>query len=528
MLTLVFFITLMVVGVLIYKDYGVPYDEPGQIQIAVWNHRYIFNGDPTLLSYPFRYYGVTFELPLLELSSHVAKSESVNVRHLALYLSFLASLVVFYLFSRRLFRNPWWGLLAAGLLASSPRIFADAFYNSKDIPFMDVFIVSVWTLVLLIDSLLRKHSQLNIRALLGLHAAASAALIGTRVAGVAIVPLSLVLLLAVEWGSLKSWKHTVLDLLLYLALTAGLTVLFWPILWHDPVGEFLNAFKLMSRYDVYGKAVLYMGKYFPSTALPWHYLPVWIGISTPLIVLAGMIIGVVDGVGSLIVLIRKGFGRWIKSLARLISDSDALAWLAVLGWLVIPVVAVYGFRSVLYNGWRQMFFLYPALVLISVRGFSALYAWLVRYSHHWVGGTVVTLCVLAVGLAEPLGFMARYHPDENVYFNQLAGDPQTIRYRFEVDYWGLSYKQAIDYILAHDAGKEIPITVADTPGLDYIYSALSTAQRARLVILANQDNGARYFIGDFSFHPSDYYPSNQEFFSITVRGVKIIVVYRLR
>jgi len=37
-----------------------------------------------------------------------------------------------------------------------PRIFADAFYNSKDIPFLVACITAVWTLVILSDALAKK------------------------------------------------------------------------------------------------------------------------------------------------------------------------------------------------------------------------------------------------------------------------------------------------------------------------------------------------------------------------------------
>ncbi len=362
----------------------------------------------------------------------------------------------------------------------------------------------------------------------GLHAAACAGLIATRVAGVAIVPISLVLVLVSEWSESRFWKQALVDLLIYIGLCAGLTVLFWPILWHNPFGEFLNAFQQMSRYDVYGKDVLFMGKFIYSGSLPWNYLPVWFAISTPLVVLAGIFLGVVAGIGRLIASIRGRMVHWIQSFAGWISNPDTLAWLAALGWLILPLAAVYMFHSVLYNGWRQMFFIYPPLVLISVYGFSAFHGWLVRVSRRALVGTLVTLLGLAVGLAEPVGFMIRYHPYEYIYFNQLAGNPATIQQRYELDYWGLSYKHAIDYILAHETRNPIKITVADTPGLDYIYSALPPAQRSRLEILTNQDNGAYYFVGDYLFHPREYYPSNLEVFSVYVRGIKIIVVYKLR
>ena len=89
--------------------------------------------------------------------------------------------------------------------------------------------------------------------------------------------------------------------------------------------------------------------------------------------------------------------------------------------------------------------------------------------------------LLLIGVLEPVWFMVRYHPYENVYFNILAGNGATLRQRFEMDYWGFSYKQGIDFILANDPGKNIRIYVADPPGEDYINSGLSSQNKARLI-----------------------------------------------
>jgi hypothetical protein len=522
------FLTLFVVGVLVYKDFGVPVDEIYQLQVAIQNHRYIFNGDPSLLSFKDRYYGVTFELPLLWIATRFSKPEMVPIRHLSLYMAFLASLIIFYFLSRRLFHNPWWGLLSVCLLALSPRIFADAFYNSKDIAFMDAIILAFWTLLLAIDAIKKDHGRLVVGALVILHAVASAFLIATRVAGVMIVPVSVLLIIFSELRTQSFWKSVLFDLLLYLIVTVGLTILFFPVLWHNPLQEFLNAFQQMSNYVTYGKAVLYLGEFIPSEGLPWHYLPVWIGISTPIVVLLGFLFGIGNWIGNTILALHKRTENILEKLIQWISDPETLHWLAVIGWLVIPLISIYLFHSVLYNGWRHMFFIFPAIVLFSVRGFSALHKWLSQITGHGVEATIITVMVLAIGLFEPTWFLIRNNPYGNVYFNQLAGDPNTLRQRFELDYWGLSYKKAIDYILATDPSEKIPIYMADVSGLDYINSALSPEQKSRFVILDSPDKGARYFIGNFSFHPEDYYPKSKIYYSINVRGAEIIVVYQFQ
>jgi hypothetical protein len=526
-LALLFFASLLMTGLLIYKDFGVPVDEPYQLELAIKNHRYIFHDDPTLLSDRDRYHGVVIELPLFWAATRFSGSESVYVRHLLLYFAFLASLALFYLLSLHIFRNPWWGLLAVCMLAVSPRIFSDAFYNSKDIVFMDVFILATWTLVLVID-IPEKRKWIFTYVLILLHALTSSLLIGTRIAGVMIVPLSVVLLGISNYRINNSWRNTFISIFLYLTMTAVLTIVLWPVLWHDPLLEFINAFQQQSKYEAYGKAVLFKGLYYPSEALPWHYLPVWIGISTPIIILVGFVMGIGEWIRSTILFSQGVTENTLKKFGRWISNPDTLPWLAVAGWLVIPIISIYLFHSVLYNGWRHLFFIYPAIILFATRGFSSLHKWLSQLTGRRTEITILIMLVLVVGLFEPISFLSRYHRYGTAYFNQLAGDPKTIRQRFELDYWGLSYKEAIDYILATDQSEKIPIYLADVSGLDYINSALTKSQKSRLMVVDSPDNGARYFIGNYTFHPTDYYPSSRVYYSINVRGTEIIVVYQFQ
>ena len=442
-------------------------------------------------------------------------------RHLSIFLIFVCGLIPFYFLGRRIFHNTWWGLLAVGLLAISPRIFADAFYNSKDIPFLVACITSVWTLVLLSDALTKEYKWWILLGITVMHAGASAIFISTRVAGVMILPLTLLLLVMKTIESPTFWKRILSILLGYLALCAGLTILFWPILWHSPWKEFIHAFSIMSQYP-YSRPVLYGGSYFLPEELPWHYLPVWIGITTPMIVLAGTLPCILGWMGKIPAWIKsKEKGQFLRRNAAELS-----VWLVVLGWLAIPVAAIYIFHSVLYDGWRQMFFIYPAIVLVSLRGLIYVYHWMQRIPWNLSGIRIAAGMLLLTGLIEPAWFMVRYHPHENVYFNAFAGDPKTLRNRFEMDYWGLSYKQGIDAILANDLNKSIKIYAADPPGNDYINFGLTSGDKARLIMVADPAD-ANYFVSVFRWHPEDYaYPD--EFYSVRVRGTKILVVYHLQ
>jgi len=511
-----FFIALILLGCLVYKSYGIPWDESVQTQVGALNYRYIFKGDSALLSFPDRFYGAIFELPILWITSRFSIP-----RHLIIFMIFVFGLIPFYLLGRRLFHNSWLALLSTAILAISPRIFADAFYNSKDIPFMVASITAIWTLVIMGDTFRQKRNWLGVAAIIILHAAVCAVLIATRVAGIMIVPLTFILLILIAIEIPAFWKLALPTAFVYLALTVGLSILFWPILWQNPWTQFIHAFGVMSQYP-FGRGVLYAGQYFPAENLPWYYLPVWIGITTPLIVLAGILPGILDWIMSIFSLFRwKEKRQALKSLA-----SKIIPWIVVAGWLAIPGAAIYIFHSVLYDGWRQMFFIYPAIVLISVRGLIVLYHLIVRLPFNLNGMRIIAGLLLLAGLAEPVWFTVRYHPYENLYFNALAGTPSTLRQRFELDYWGLSYKQGIDYILAKDPGKSIKIFVSDPPGQDYINAGLSSNNKSRLISVSDLSD-ANYFISVFRWHPGDY-PYTDEFYSLNVRGTKIMVVYRLR
>ena len=352
---ILFFSVLILLGCLIYKDYGIPWDESIQTQIGALNYRYLFRGDHSLLSFSDRFYGAIFEVPLLWISSRLSIP-----RHLTIFLVFIFGIILFYFLGKRIFHSSWWGLLGASMLAISPRIFADAFYNSKDIPFLVAAIAAICTLVVLADALTKNDKWWILAPITVLHAGASAVFISTRVAGVMILPLTLLLLVIKIIELPASWKRILAILLVYLALSAGLTVLFWPILWQSPWREFINAFSMMSKYP-FGRPVLYEGKYFLPENLPWHYLPVWIGITTPVIVLAGILPCLLEWIGKIISFIKSRE----KTRFMIQSAPEISIWFVVIGWLVIPVAAVYLFHSVLYDSWRQMFFIYPAILLIS-------------------------------------------------------------------------------------------------------------------------------------------------------------------
>jgi hypothetical protein len=191
---------------------------------------------------------------------------------------------------------------------------------------------------------------------------------------------------------------------------------------------------------------------------------------------------------------------------------------------IAPILAVIIFKSTLYDGWRQMFFIYTSFLMIALAGIR-LSSRLVSQFFGKKWAPAIMGVVLLASFGSTIHFMIRYHPHQTVYFNQLAGrNMLTIKHRFELDYWGLSYYQALKYIADNDPSDGIKISVDNEPGIYNTY-LLDNSDRSRLIV-ASDMQGAKYFIGNFRVHPY-MYPYTNEFYSIKIGNAKILVVYKL-
>ena len=160
-----FFLSLLTLGILIHQDYGISFDEPAQRLIGATNLNHIaqiFNissilNNEVLAQFPKnlsqitdRDYGVIYEVPAAFME-HVfnlkQEREIYLARHFLTFLFFISGVYAVYHMAERRFNDWRIGLLAATFLILSPRIFADAFYNSKDLVFLSVFAIAMNTTI---------------------------------------------------------------------------------------------------------------------------------------------------------------------------------------------------------------------------------------------------------------------------------------------------------------------------------------------------------------------------------------------
>jgi len=259
----------------------------------------------------------------------------------------------------------------------------------------------------------------------------------------------------------------------FTAFYVFLVILLWPYLWEDPIGRMSGVFYFITHVPWKGPQ-LYLGEYYACGETPWHYIPVWVGISTPLLYLGLFLIGSAALIGDLLAQETRssaGASRFPKVWGPL-----------VLLWFFAPVLGSIALGVCTFNEFRHLFFIYPALILMGLRGLVAIFKLTDRFNDKFASA-VMKLILGAVIMAE-MGrvafFMVKYHPHENVYFNRLAGrDMASIARKFEMDYWGLSYKQGLEYILRLDASEVIPVSVDFRPG-QFNVRILPAKERHRL------------------------------------------------
>lgn len=487
-----FFALHLLIGLWIAPDYGVSFDEPIQRRHGIVSADYIretlglpgpdLEEEFDLPTYEHRHYGVAFQLVCFAFEK-ILGAETFRewhlLQHYLVFLLFWAAGIVFYRLLRRRWNDPRIALAGVALLVLMPRIFAHSFYNVKDLVLLSAVIFVLGAAARFFE----KKSTGN-AVLLGLTVAFAI--------NVRIVAVFLPVLIA-GWALITLRKKDILPLLVCGVTAAVTTIAIWPYLWTDPIGHFLESYRVMGKYP-WGGEVLLMGNfYYPAGGLPWFYLPVWIGLTLPipytLLFLAGL------------------------SRPRRAIDFFMLAFLA------FPVAMVLIKKSVLYDDWRQLYFLYPGMVWFM----AAALAWL---SEKWKG----TWAVLGGILAAVIGQMAYLHPHQQTYLNVLAGSHRTSRY--DMDYWGVAYKQAFEYILAHDTASVIPYYPQNYPGYAN-HAFLPEDQRKRFQEVYGDGAGAKYYLTNFRERREQkrfrnwIYPFEKEFGSVRAGKYKIIGIYHL-
>lgn len=496
----------VVISLFSHQDYGISSDESLQRELGKNVYNYVFYGDNTYEIMLDNDYGVAFEAPLYILTEKILgftdTKDIFEHRHLFSHWLFLVGVFFFFLLIKRLFKSDLLALIGILGFLLNPRIYAHSFFNSKDLPLLSFILIGLYFLFRVIEN--RRVLHVICLALI------SAVIVNNRIVGGVFVASTLFAFLIQFLKDNKGRKSVVKNGVVYGLIFSLFLYVTWPILWHNPIKELASIFNNMAHFR-WEENVLFLGDIINATNLPWYYLPVWIGTTTPLLILILSIAGALYLLFNLIKTINK------KELNELGVFS-----MSIVSFIVLPFCMVIVLGSVLYDGWRHFYFIYPAIIFFMVYLLSALHKnQVILYS------AVIVLLFFDSGV-----FMLQNHPYQQVYFNGLLSkNNNDIRHTMEADYWGTSYKQALLFIAEND--KREKITIAFETGICKDNIKMLPKEFRSKFSFTKQTDSANYFVTNYRWHmmKTQSFSESLKFepvYEVKVQNSSIMSAWKLR
>lgn len=445
-----FFALFFLIGISIFQDYGISTDELFQRAsgfywyISIVNELGINNDYINFLKDKFMnmessghlasgksiYYGVFFDLLsafIEEVFKIKTSYDAYYLKHFLTFTFFFLSSIIFYKLIVSRFKNKIFAIILTSFFIMSPRIFAESFYNCKDIIFMSLSVISLYYAFKYLEK-----QNLNNIIIFSLFAALSTQI---RIMGIFLFFLFLLVWFLQTLEEKDFFKKNFVHLISLIFFYFLFLYCFWPYLWGSPFENFFKAFKIFSNYS-WGSYVYYFGEYIKASNIPWHYVPVWIIITTPLVYLIVFFLGLI-----------KTLSSFSINLLNISENNNKRLWqgtnekkdLFLLLYLLLPIFIIIILNSTLYGGWRHLYFIYPGIIYFIAVGVEFIFKSKIKKNYK-----SLFIFILLMGLTYNLVNLIKLHPYQNIYFNAMV--EKKANKLFPIDYWGLANLEALKFV----------------------------------------------------------------------------------
>ena len=519
-----FFLAILLMGFLTVKGYGLAWDDLGELKIL----RMALQEYNAILPWDTVYGRALDEMGIQRISESIERDHGIcmyyplfwavctdaySPQQVSLiwrchtWAIFTLGLFALYAVARRMGFSRLLSITGVLFMLLSPRFFAEGHYNNKDIVLMALTLVLLWQSVRLMETPTWRCG-ISFALAAGLCAA-------TRVIGIAYCGLFGLMIIAFLWynrrQTLKIWGIG----LMTFALSCGVYILLTPSFLAAPGDFILHLLKNAVGFSRWHNSILYFGEVisYVLTKAPRSYLPVMFAITTPLWMIALLIFSCVHAV-------RAG---WARRISLLEDSRSTVATFCFLSW-ILPLFACIVLHTLVYNGWRHVYFLYGPMVLCMLYGLKALYnvfSGRVLLQKFLVLGTIACLAWNSAGIA-------MNHPYQYGYYNLLV--PRENRASLlELDWWNLSCTTALDKLLEQTDGI---VTVAASDRNTYSGLALGSdyvREPHRVdVIRWGENRQPQYILSNLSYAAiAEYEPAEnmRPVVSLSSYGADMTVIY---
>ena len=549
---LLLFALYFVIGLSIVGDYGKSFDEFIERNTTLANYVYVMERliiasdhesvrniiytTPVLHEYSDRFYGI-FLQSFTAIIEHMRNFDMTTreiylLRHAFTFLNFFVAAVFFYLILKKRFGDTYIPVIGALFFVLNPRIFGESFYNIKDVLFLSWVVISSYFVLCWLENKDRKLFVFSAAFTLAIAT-------NTRILGISILLLAggfafMQGVLQIFPQGIKGRadfaplnnnmkKFAVLGL-----LTFALFVVITPFLWENPLKNAIDTFFHFLWFQPWDGRHFYLGEMI-NRDVPWHYIPVWMGVTLPLLYIAMFFVGsaVLLFLGIMFFRQLTAPGRRNKPTLRAVDEAirdtsqlDVHIYDSFFGTMFFFTLMGYiGLGISMYEGWRHAYGIFPAFMYMAILGL----AWLNSVMRKRIQRMVLIGCV-AVSLLHSSVWTVINHPFQYVYFNIVGR--QFAEENFALDYWGVSMTNLRKEMLRIDDRPHI--TVANVWFNNHLHM-LPPEDQARIEVLGSVWLAPDYMIRCSRIHiyarrmPISGY---EKVYAITVNGMEISSLHR--
>ncbi len=387
--------------------------------------------------YKDKYYGIGFQIisqPIQYfLKDHVSKYQNIDEygaklisKHFVVFLFFFISGVTFYLILRKIIKNKNFCYFSTLIYFFYPYLLGQSFFNSKDIPFMAIWLLCSYLSFNIIEKLNKKNIINN--SSIFLFGLLTAYLLSIRITGILIFIQYLITFLLFIGSKNKSYydflKEYLYKFFQFIFYFLVFTYFFNPVYWTNPL-EIVNAIKSMSYYyhDICTQT---LGSCMRAKDLPPTYIPIWLSVKLPFLILLGIFL--------------------IPFTERRIfsNNNNKVIFGSILSIsLLIPLILIIG-NTNLYDEIRHLIFLVPFFFILGTVSIFIIS----KKLYYLIG--VITLSIF---IYENI----KINPYQYIWFN-LPSRYLDLTNKFELDYQGLSGKEIANKILEIESNKTCILT----------------------------------------------------------------------
>ena len=381
-----------------------------------------------------------------------------------------------------------------------PQFLGHAHNNLKDTPLMAFFMLSL---------LLMRRAVRDGRLRWWVVAGVATGLTYAIKIHAVFVPIVVVLWQAREIrGDVRRWLRLGRGLVVSGATAFATILVAWPYYRTHPIARFLETYRTFKDHQ-YNELVFYLGRHVFAHDVPWHFPFVMLGVNTPLVLVGLFLLG--------LVLLAMRFRRRSEGTSGLVFAAL---------WFFVPVLAQILGRAAMLDGVRHYILVFPAIALLG--GYAGVEAGRLLFASGPNGRRLAAAwaALLALVLALLFRTLVALHPYEVVFFNRLAGGTKGAREKFELDYWGVSFKQAAAWMNANlPEGTRVLLTVqaqhflhVDSGRLHFVPDLKRRpnvkVNLIRGILKSNDPDGGDYL-----------HPSRKPIYAVTAGGANLLEIY---